>query len=111
LVYQEQNRDSRLAASQRGPERGDGGNYQTNRADGRVIKRFEEAYGVTHRLGKKSGLNDLEILMAAVYATDWSGATTSLRNAVKEFQSIKNGESSESRNKKMKKMMTIIDCY
>ena len=85
--------------------------YQANEADRRAIERFEDTFSVTQTIGKRNGLNDFEILWAAVDATDWSGATPSLRNAVSDFKSIKSGEAPESRNRKLEPMMTIMDFY
>jgi hypothetical protein len=56
-------------------------------------------------------MNDMEILRAAVNATDWSGASSDLNVAVKSFMSIKSGEDPASRNKKMEKFSEIIDAY
>jgi hypothetical protein len=87
------------------------GNYHPNSGDRSAIKRFNETYGVTHTIGKRKGMNDMEILRAAVNATDWSGASSDLNVAVKSFMSIKSGEDPASRNKKMEKFSEIIDAY
>jgi hypothetical protein len=87
------------------------GKYRFNSADQSAMRQFNETYDVTITIGKRNGLNDMEILRAAVKATDWSGASSDLNAAVKDFLSIKSGESAVSRNRKMEKFSQIMDTY
>jgi transcription elongation factor Elf1 len=85
------------------------GTYRPNSGDRTAIGRFNETYAVTN--GTRNGLNDMEILRAAFEATDWSGASSDLEDAVKSFMSVRSGESPASRSKKMEKFSVIMDAY
>lgn len=87
------------------------GNYRPNPGDRTAIGRFNETYSVTHTIGTRNGLNNMEILRSAVEATDWSGASSDLNDAVKSFMSVRSGESPASRNKKMERFSEIMDAY
>ena len=87
------------------------GTYRPNSGDGTAIGRFNETYAVTNTIGTRNGLNDMEILRAAFEATDWSGASSDLEDAVKSFMSVRSGESPASRSKKMEKFSVIMDAY
>lgn len=87
------------------------GEYRVNDADRQVFKKFEGHYEVSSTIGKRNGLNGLEILLAALDSMDWSGASPHLVDAVNEMKSIGSGEAPESRNRKMEKFMAIYDQY
>lgn len=85
--------------------------YQVNNADQIIFKRFEGHYEVTSTLGKRNGLNSLEILLSAIDSMDWTDATPHLKSAVNEVASIQSGEAPASRSMKMKKFMEYYNKY
>ncbi len=62
-------------------------------------------------IGKRDGLNQMEIFLGAIDATDWSGASPYVIDAVNEVKSIKSGELPEIRRQKMTKFMVAYEMY
>jgi len=85
--------------------------YQPNAGDRELFERFGEIYGVTETIGRRRGLNELEIILASTEAMEWRGASPHLSRAVGEILSIESGEPPESRNRKMESFMEILSSY
>lgn len=85
--------------------------YRKNARDQRAFGKYNDMYGITMTIGKRDGLNQMEIFLGAIDATDWSGASPYVIDAVNEVKSIKSGELPEIRRQKMTKFMVAYEMY